>query len=237
MVDPALCPNVLDEPVEDTKAIRVRKGNIRARLRMITLYNLAQLHGGFVASTDNLSELGAGFWTLHGDVGDYSPIQSLLKSWEVPYLAQLNGVPESTVRAKPTDGLGIDSGDEAQLGASYLEWDLMTYALHQGMAVRDADQPEIVRFYDPAKFEFRTTPSVRSPVSATLPQRSTTSVPNRCSPLSRAAWVQLGSSGRTRSTSRTRSKPLRTHRQHRPRTLRSGMLQGHAAARTPRRRA
>lgn len=117
---------------EDSKPSRIRKGNIRARLRMITLYNLASMEGGMVASTDNLSELGAGFWTLHGDVGDFSPIQSLLKSWEVPYLARLNGVPEATVRAHPTDGLGVDTGDEAQLGCSYLEWDLMTYALATG---------------------------------------------------------------------------------------------------------
>ena len=116
----------------DSKQVKIRKGNIRARLRMITLYNFAGKFGGLVGSTDNLSELGAGFWTLHGDVGDLSPIQSLLKSWEVPYLARLNGVPDSTVRARPTDGLGIDAGDEAQLGASYLEWDLMTYVLHQG---------------------------------------------------------------------------------------------------------
>lgn len=115
--------SAVDEPLgaaENDKRIRIRRGNIRARLRMITLYNLASKLGGLVGSTDNLSELGAGFWTLHGDVGDYAPIQSLLKSWEVPYLARLNGVPESTVRAQPTDGLGIDAGDEAQLGCSYL---------------------------------------------------------------------------------------------------------------------
>lgn len=114
-----------------SKATLIRRGNVRARLRMITLYNLASLYGGFVASTDNLSELAAGFWTLHGDVGDVAPIQSLWKSWEVPYLAKINGVPESTWRATPTDGLGIDSGDEAQLGASYLEWDLMVMAIHE----------------------------------------------------------------------------------------------------------
>lgn len=107
------------------KATRIRKGNIRARLRMITLYNFAAKFGGFVASTDNFSELTAGFWTLHGDVGDLAPIQSLLKSWEVPVLAKLVGVPESTWRATPTDGLGIDAGDEAQLGTTYLEWDLL----------------------------------------------------------------------------------------------------------------
>lgn len=141
-----------DEVSKSDFGVRVRRGNIRARLRMVTLYNLAQKNSGFVASTDNLSELGAGFWTLHGDVGDYSPIQSLLKSWEVPYLAQLNGVPESTVRAKPTDGLGIAAGDEDQLGCSYLEWDLMTFAMHQGYAnpfgtteYRSADYPDDAR--------------------------------------------------------------------------------------------
>lgn len=115
--------------IGDDKAARIRKGNIRARLRMITLYNLAQTHHGLVASTDNFTELAAGFWTLHGDVGDLSPIQSYLKSWEVPMAAKLMGVPEATWRATPTDGLGIDAGDEAQLGASYLEWDIMLLSL------------------------------------------------------------------------------------------------------------
>lgn len=109
--------------------VKIRRGNVRARLRMITLYNLASAEGGLVASTDNFSELAAGFWTLHGDVGDLSPIQSLLKSWEVPYLSKYVGVPESTWRATPTDGLGISNGDEAQLGASYLEWDIMVNAI------------------------------------------------------------------------------------------------------------
>ena len=114
----------------DNKPARIRCGNIRARLRMITLYNLAQANHGLVASTDNFTELAAGFWTLHGDVGDLSPIQSYTKSWEVPMAAKLLGVPEETWRATPTDGLGIDDGDEAQLGASYLEWDIMLLSLN-----------------------------------------------------------------------------------------------------------
>lgn len=123
-----------------TKPTKIRRGNIRARLRMITLYNIASKEGGFVASTDNWSELTAGFWTLHGDVGDVSPIQSLLKSWEVPYLAKINGVPESTYRATPTDGLGIDAGDEAQLGSSYLEWDIMALMMAKNV---DNDVPRL----------------------------------------------------------------------------------------------
>lgn len=117
----------------DTVPARTRRGNLRARLRMMTLYDQAHRFGGLVASTDNFSELGAGFWTLHGDVGDLAPVQGLIKSWEIPWLARAVGVPEKTWRAKPTDGLGIGAGDEAQIGATYLEWDIMIFALAQAL--------------------------------------------------------------------------------------------------------
>lgn len=107
----------------------IRRGNLRVRLRMMTLYNQASLHRGLVGSTDNFSELATGFWTLHGDVGDVAPIQSLLKSWEVPKLAEMYGVPSETVFAKPTDGLGISGGDEDQFGFSYLELDILLMKL------------------------------------------------------------------------------------------------------------
>ena len=104
-----------------------RQGNIRARLRMLTLYNLAHKVGGCVGSTDNFSELAAGFWTLHGDVGDIAPIQSLSKSWEVPAIAEMLGVPQATITALPTDGLGISTSDSDQLGMSYLEFDILLF--------------------------------------------------------------------------------------------------------------
>lgn len=104
-----------------------RQGNIRARLRMMTLYNLAHKLGGCVGSTDNFSELAAGFWTLHGDVGDIAPIQSLSKSWEVPMIARLLGVPEPTIAALPTDGLGISNSDADQLGMQYIEFDILLF--------------------------------------------------------------------------------------------------------------
>lgn len=125
----------LDPELSDTensdRRVLIRRGNIRARLRMVTLYNLAASVNGLVASTDNFSELASGFWTLHGDVGDLSPIQSLYKSWEVPMLAKMIGVPESIWRANPTDGLGIDAGDESQFGFSYLELDIILSELQR----------------------------------------------------------------------------------------------------------
>jgi NAD+ synthetase len=116
-------------PGSDSEPMRTRRGNVRARLRMVTLYDQAHRWGGIVASTDNFSELGAGFWTLHGDVGDLAPVQALLKSWEIPWMARAYGVPERTWRALPTDGLGIGAGDEAQIGATYLEWDIVVFAM------------------------------------------------------------------------------------------------------------
>lgn len=127
--------SVMDETIthDGLADDKIRQGNIRARLRMITLYDLASKHKGLVASTDNFSELATGFWTLHGDVGDVSPIQALTKSWEVPALAEHLGVPHSIVEAVPTDGLGIANGDEDQFGFSYLEFDLALFSLLKGV--------------------------------------------------------------------------------------------------------
>jgi nicotinamide-nucleotide amidase len=131
----------------------IRRGNLRVRLRMMTLYNQASLHRGLVGSTDNFSELATGFWTLHGDVGDVAPIQSLLKSWEVPKLAEIYDVPTDTVFATPTDGLGISNGDEDQFGFSYLELDIVLmklcslmnqgYSLTEAMANLDIDASDV----------------------------------------------------------------------------------------------
>jgi nicotinamide-nucleotide amidase len=135
----ALDDTLADDYIESAK----RRGNIRARLRMMTLYNQASKYSGFVASTDNFSELAAGFWTLHGDVGDVAPIQSLTKSWEVPALAEYMGVPDSIIEAVPTDGLGITDKDEDQFGFSYLQFDIALFSLLQNFnsdAATDSDQ-------------------------------------------------------------------------------------------------
>ena len=62
-------------------------GNIQARLRMIYLYNLASIYGGLVMDTDNLTENNLGYFTIHGDVGDFNPIGGLWKT-EVFELAE-----------------------------------------------------------------------------------------------------------------------------------------------------
>ena len=100
--------------------------NSRARLRMTTLYQIAQTNAGLVIGTGNkVEDFGVGFFTKYGDGGvDLSPIADLTKT-EVRAMAKEIDVNEEIILAPPTDGLwGDDRTDEDQLGATYeeLEW-------------------------------------------------------------------------------------------------------------------
>lgn len=119
----------------DKLTAKIAEGNIKARLRMITLYHIARMLGsGMVLSTDNLSEKWMGFWTICGDVGDFGMIQEVLKGAELEDIALYLGVPKKILAVKPDDGLGItNKGDAGQLGAEYPEVDrIMVSLIQQG---------------------------------------------------------------------------------------------------------
>lgn len=114
---------------ENEAILNLSLANTRARLRMTTLYYFAGIHSLLVAGTGNkVEDFGVGFFTKYGDGGvDVSPIADLMKS-EVRKLAAFLKVPESILKAKPTDGLfGDDRSDEDQIGANYdeLEWAML----------------------------------------------------------------------------------------------------------------
>lgn len=114
--------------IEENK-LNLTLANTRARLRMTTLYYFAGIHGLLVAGTGNkVEDFGVGFYTKYGDGGvDLSPIADLMKS-EVFALGAYLKVPESVLKATPSDGLfGDEKSDEEQLGASYdeLEWAML----------------------------------------------------------------------------------------------------------------
>ena len=95
--------------------------NSRSRLRMVTLYQIAQSNNGIVVGTGNkVEDFGVGFYTKYGDGGvDISPIADCTKT-EVWELAEEIGVIKDIISAAPTDGLWDDSrNDESQLGLSY----------------------------------------------------------------------------------------------------------------------
>lgn len=72
---------------ELTGRTSIANGNLQARCRMKHLYDIASIRKGLVMSTDNQTEYQLGFWTIHGDVGDFDPIQDLWKT-EVYELAK-----------------------------------------------------------------------------------------------------------------------------------------------------
>jgi len=97
--------------------------NSRSRLRMVTLYQIAQSNNGIVVGTGNkVEDFGVGFYTKYGDGGvDISPIADCTKT-EVWELAEEIGVIKDIISAAPTDGLWDDSrNDESQLGLKYNE--------------------------------------------------------------------------------------------------------------------
>ena len=88
--------------------------NLPARLRMSTLYAVAQTVGGFVANTCNLSEDYApgGYATLFGDnAGSFAPIQDMTVS-EVIEVGEDLGLPYNLLHKTPIDGLQPLSDEE-----------------------------------------------------------------------------------------------------------------------------
>lgn len=124
----------------------IAEGNIMARLRMMYLYHIAGVNKGLVLDTDNLTEHNLGFWTLHGDEGDFNPIGGLwkteiygLSNWflekikkgiypdDLEVTIQINNeikALEASISLIPTDGNGISSSDIEQIGGKdYYEVD------------------------------------------------------------------------------------------------------------------
>ena len=102
-------------PFETSRQTEV---NLPARIRMATLYAVAQSHNGRVANTCNLSEDWVGYATRYGDAaGDFSPLSHLTVQ-EVKALGRELGLPEQLVEKPPIDGLSGKT-DEDNLGFTY----------------------------------------------------------------------------------------------------------------------
>jgi NAD+ synthase len=119
------------------ESLEVPLGNLRARLRMCTLYLYANARNYVVAGTGNKDEdYGIGYFTKYGDGGvDISPIADFHKS-EVYELARALGVPSRIIEAPPSAGLWDGQTDEGELGMSYDEIEFASNHL-------DAGQPDL----------------------------------------------------------------------------------------------
>lgn len=149
------------------------QGNIKARLRMMYLYNKARENGGFVVGTDNYTEMLLGFSTIGGDaLADYMPLQYLWKT-DVYGIARylVNKYVEendwekvaavtASIEIPPQDGLGISNSDMEQIGArNYFDVDHILYVYENFMAetihnyedfLNSEEYKTLVQLYDKA---------------------------------------------------------------------------------------
>ncbi len=94
------------------------KINIKPRLRMTTLYAIAQTKGCLVIGTGNLCEAMVGYTTKWGDSSyDFNPIANFTVE-EVLAIGKSLGVPEKILQKSPNDGLGGQT-DEEKMGIKY----------------------------------------------------------------------------------------------------------------------
>lgn len=119
----------------------LRKGNIMARLRMVTLYDQSVAWGGLVLGTSNKTEFLLGYSTIYGDSGvALHPIADLYK-YQVRQLSRALGVPSPVITKAPSADLWVGQTDEDELGFTYEMADQVLYLLvDQRYTVREAAQ-------------------------------------------------------------------------------------------------
>jgi NAD+ synthase (glutamine-hydrolysing) len=108
-----------------------RRGNVMARMRMITLFDLAAKHRGIPLGTGNKTERLFGYFTWHAD--DSPPINPLgdLFKTQVWSLARHVGVPDIIVSKPPTADLIVGQTDEGDFGISYAKADeILNWLVH-----------------------------------------------------------------------------------------------------------
>jgi NAD+ synthase len=103
--------------------VTIPLANVKARLRMITLYYEANRLHRLIAGTGNRTEIMLGFFTKYGDGGvDILPLGNLLKR-DIRGLANHLGIPKHIIAKIPSPGLWAGQTDEGELGASYEQLD------------------------------------------------------------------------------------------------------------------
>ena len=107
----------------DPRTKKVAQANLKPRLRMTTLYCIANQLGYLVAGTSNRSEISVGYFTKHGDgSADILPLGNLVKG-QVRELAEYLGVPDEIIKKTPSAGLWSGQTDEEEMELSYKELD------------------------------------------------------------------------------------------------------------------
>jgi NAD+ synthase len=141
---------------DDERLAHLAQANLKPRLRMTTLYYVANRLNYLVAGTGNRAEIAIGYYTKYGDGGvDLLPLGSLVKS-EVRAMARELGVPARVIEKPPSAGLWIGQTDEGEMGFTYAE--LGDYLLSGPGAVAPATAMRIERLVRASEHKRRMPP-------------------------------------------------------------------------------
>lgn len=159
LVGEAFCDEYYKENIEDVykktseffvnspavlgRSTKISEGNIKARIRMMYLWNLGGLRNGVVIDTDNMTEHYLGFWTIMGDSNYITPIGQLWKTevyglakYLVGYYAskcihdgdksdcKRSDAIQESAKLIPTDGNGVSSSDLEQIAPGHTYYDI-----------------------------------------------------------------------------------------------------------------
>lgn len=106
---------------------KIAEGNVKARIRMIILYYMANLERRIVLGSGDRSELLIGYFTKYGDGGvDILPLGGLFKT-QVRELARHIGIPDKIVRKRSSPRLWPGHTAEDELGMSYEDIDMILH--------------------------------------------------------------------------------------------------------------
>ncbi|HEX5711324.1 MAG TPA: NAD+ synthase [Sulfuricurvum sp.] len=120
---------------EDMSPLRI--GNLSARLRMATLFDVSARENALVLGTSNKSELMLGYGTLYGDLASaLNPIGDLYKT-EVFELAQYLGVNDAIIHKAPSADLWEGQSDENEIGYAYSDLDRVLKRYVEDRLTRD----------------------------------------------------------------------------------------------------
>ena len=149
--------------------------NIAPRLRMTTLYAIAQsVDCGIVINTSNLSEDWVGYCTIYGDsAGAFSPL-GMYTTEEVIALGAELGLPERFLIKPPSDGL-TGKTDEDNLGFTY-------HAVNEYIRKGEVDpaiKEQIDRKHKVSRFKFQTLPVYQNGLPIVLPEETDYYNPNK----------------------------------------------------------
>lgn len=125
--------------LKEGEMTNLQKGNIKARYRMMYLYNLASIHKGVVLDNDNFTEWNLGFYTQHGDspmdinlglhylwkteiykLADYLCDEYMESTVPIKHTKQSEAIKKSMALI-PTDGNGVSNSDCEQFGLDNYE--------------------------------------------------------------------------------------------------------------------